>query len=63
MSDKKMEKIYVAVQDIRTLAARTRPDCADARDCPGCPAKIAIPDRLGIACLYDLIRRESIYHE
>ena len=59
MSDKKMEKIYLAVQDIRTLAARARPECADARECNGCPAIIALPDRLGIACLFDLIRREG----
>jgi len=57
MSEKKMEKIYIAVQDIRTLAARTRPDCADTRDCPGCPAKIAISNRIGIACLFDVCQR------
>jgi hypothetical protein len=54
-----MEKIYLAVQDIRTLAARSRPDCADARECNGCPAIIALPDRLGIACLFDVVRREG----
>jgi len=59
MRDKKMEKIYLAVQDIRTLAARTRPNCADARECIGCPAIIALPDRLGIACLFDIIQREG----
>ena len=57
MSEKKMEKIYIAVQDIRTLAARTRPDCADTRDWPGCPAKIAISNRIGIACLFDVCQR------
>ena len=59
MSDKKIEKIYLAVQDIRTLAVRTRPDCADVRDCIECPAIIALPDRLGVACLFDMIRREG----
>jgi hypothetical protein len=57
MSEKKMEKIYIAVQDIRTLAARTRPDCTDARGCYGCPANIAMPDRIGIACLFDVCQR------
>ena len=59
MSDKKMEKIYLAVQDLRTLAARARPDCADACDCIGCPAIIALPDKMGIACLFDIIRHEG----
>jgi hypothetical protein len=57
MSDKKMEKIYIAVQDIRTLAARTQPNCANARDCPGCPAKIAMSSRIGVACLFDVCQQ------
>lgn len=57
MSEKKMEKISLAVQDIRTLSARTRAGCADARDCPGCPAKIALSNRFGIACLFDVCLR------
>lgn len=48
-----MEKIFIAVQDVLTLAARTRPDCADAHDCPGGPAKIAMPERIGVACLFE----------
>ena len=59
MSDKKKEKICLAVQDIKTLAARARPDCADACDCIGCPAIIPLPDRLGIDCLFDIIQREG----
>ena len=59
MSDNKMEKIYLAVQDIRTLAARARPECSDSRDCIGCPAIIALSDRRGIACLFDIVQHEG----
>lgn len=54
MSEKNLEKISLTVQDIRTLAAGMRPDCADARDCHGCPAKTAMTDRTGIASLSDV---------
>jgi hypothetical protein len=58
MSEKKMERIYLAVQNIRTLTARTRPYCTDTRDCPRCPAKITLSNRIGIACLFDICHRE-----
>lgn len=61
MNGNTIEKIYLAVQDIRTLAARTRPKCADNHDCPRCPAKITLPDTIGSACLFDLCRRETKY--
>ncbi|AGB03736.1 hypothetical protein [Methanoregula formicica] len=59
MSNQKMEKIYIAIQDIRTLALRTRPSCDDARDCSRCPAIVALPDRPGIACLFDIVQRKG----
>lgn len=57
MSNKKMEKIYIAVQDIRTLAARTRPNCDHTRDCSECPAKIALTEGEGSTCLFELCQR------
>lgn len=54
MTDILTEKIYLAVQDIRTLAARTRPDCRGKRDFINCPARIGVPGRLDSECLFNL---------
>lgn len=54
MTDQLTGKIYLAVQDIRTLAARTRQDCRGKRDCIDCPARISTLDQLDFECLFSL---------
>jgi hypothetical protein len=54
MTDILKAKIYLAVQDIRTLAARTRPDCGGKRECATCPARIETSDRRNLECLFSV---------
>ena len=54
MTDITRKKIFLAVQDIRTLAARTRPDCEGSLECTECPARIETGDRFDFECLFSL---------
>jgi len=54
MTDITRKKIFLAVQDIRTLAARTRPDCEGNLECTNCPARIGTVDRFDFECLFSL---------
>lgn len=54
MTDITRKKIFLAVQDIRTLAARTRPDCEGSLECTDCPARIETGDRFDFECLFSL---------
>jgi len=54
MTDIIRKKIFIAVQDIRTLAAKTRPDCEGSLECTSCPARIETGDRFDFECLFSL---------